>query len=363
MGRIRRPTRPAPTGATVQRPATSGSAIRRTSIPRGRHDVPLRRGVLLPATHARPPGGRDAARRDRPGRRRHLVDLGVMRPLRLYRFGRRERLDRASRPLLLATYHRSGARCRGVPRAVPVEQARSTTPRDGRRSAEPGLTIAAATWWALVARWRSLGLLTPNVVVVGATNHAEHLIATALERRDMNILGVFDDREERSPLAVSGVPTARHHRRDAAPSDHAVRRPHRGDDRPAAAARVRQIMDRPRCCPNSVTLLFDNPASDRRAEAVDRIANAPLTQLHPASDRPVEAFAKRIQDLVIGVPVLMAFALPMRSSRWPSASTAAAPSSSGRVGRVSTTRRSRVEVPHDASRDRRPPGGSAGDRR
>src|SRR5690606_41495859 len=61
-------------------------------------------------------------------------------------------------------------------------------------------------WRMLVAQWRSRGDLTPNVVVVGATRHAESLIREALDRRDLNILGVFDDRLARTPDALAGVP-------------------------------------------------------------------------------------------------------------------------------------------------------------
>ena len=54
--------------------------------------------------------------------------------------------------------------------------------------------------------WRRRGALTPNIAVVGATRHAERLIQEALQRRDLNVLGVFDDRLARSPDAVEGVP-------------------------------------------------------------------------------------------------------------------------------------------------------------
>jgi exopolysaccharide biosynthesis polyprenyl glycosylphosphotransferase len=158
-----------------------------------------------------------------------------------------------------------------------------------------------------VARWRRAGLLTPNLVVVGATNHAEDLIATALQRRDMAILGVFDDRAERSPLAMLGVPVLG--------TTRAMLR-HRvmpyvdlvvvAID-PSATTRVRQIMDRLAVLPNTVTMLFDDPTASRRAAAIDHLADAPLAPLRPV-DAGRRAMAKRVQDLVIAVPAAVILA-------------------------------------------------------
>lgn len=61
-------------------------------------------------------------------------------------------------------------------------------------------------WGELVRKWRASGALTPNIVLVGATRRAESLIREALKRRDLNVLGIFDDRLARSPTAIEGVP-------------------------------------------------------------------------------------------------------------------------------------------------------------
>ena len=68
------------------------------------------------------------------------------------------------------------------------------------------LVVLHVAWWSLVRRWRTAGRLTPNIVIVGATEHAQRLIDEALERRSVNVLGVFDDRLDRAPAALSGVP-------------------------------------------------------------------------------------------------------------------------------------------------------------
>jgi Undecaprenyl-phosphate glucose phosphotransferase len=181
------------------------------------------------------------------------------------------------------------------------------------------LVVLHTLWWALVTRWRSQGWLTPNLVVVGATAHAEDLIELALARRDVNIIGIFDDRRERSPLAVSGVPVlgdteAMLHHRVMPYVDLVV-----VTIDPAATARVREITARLSVLPNHLTLVFDDASSTRRSTAIDQLADAPLAPLHPATDGHRKAFAKRVQDLVIGViglvvaaPVLAVVAVAIR---------------------------------------------------
>jgi Undecaprenyl-phosphate glucose phosphotransferase len=182
-----------------------------------------------------------------------------------------------------------------------------------------GLVALHALWWGLVARWRRQGWLTPNLVVVGATSDAEELIATALEHRDVNILGVFDDRRERSPLAVLGVPVL-------GDTDAMLR--HRVMPYvdlvvvtidPTASGRVRQVMDRLSVLPNRLTLVFDDAHAGRRAAAIDQLAESPLAPLHAGTDADRKAFAKRVQDVVIGglalvlaAPVLAVIAVAVR---------------------------------------------------
>jgi Undecaprenyl-phosphate glucose phosphotransferase len=171
-----------------------------------------------------------------------------------------------------------------------------------------GLAAFHGAWWVLVARWRSLGLLTPNVVVVGATSDAANLISGVIDRRDMNILGVFDDRAKRSPLAMLGVPVlgttdAMFRHRIMPYVDLIVVTIDQ-----SAAARVRQIMGRLAVLPNQVTLLFDDAAENRQAAAIEQISDAPLAPLHATTDAAGKASAKRVQDLVIGAAALLIFA-------------------------------------------------------
>ena len=174
-----------------------------------------------------------------------------------------------------------------------------------------GMLILHAVWWTLVARWRSQGLLIPNVVVVGANSQAEEFISTTIDRRDMNILGVFDDRADRSPLEMLGVPvlgttdTILTHR--IMPSvDLIVVTVDQ-----SATQRLNQIMSRLEKLPNPITMYLDDVDANRRADAIEQIADAPLAPLHTKACSSRKAFAKRVQDLVIGLFALLFFGIPM----------------------------------------------------
>ena len=173
-------------------------------------------------------------------------------------------------------------------------------------------------WSDLVSRWRGSGALTPSIVLVGATRHAEGLIREALTRRDLNVLGIFDDRLARSPRAIEGVPVLG--RADDLLTHHMtpyVDRIVLAID-PKAEARVRDLTTRLRTLPNEVTLLVE-PADADWGKAVDRLARTSLAQLDGPVDDERRAFNKRLQDLIIGLtatvllaPVMALVALAVR---------------------------------------------------
>ena len=167
-----------------------------------------------------------------------------------------------------------------------------------------------ARWWLTVRTWRAAGWLTPNLVVVGATEYAEHLISDALARRHVNVLGVFDDRLERSPSAVLGVPVLGD---IDALLDHKIT-PY--VDRiviavePDATKRVREIAARLAILPNEVILFLAQDDSTGRTAALARLEDSPLADLNGAADVDRKAFAKRVQDLLIGAPILLLVLAP-----------------------------------------------------
>ncbi len=176
-----------------------------------------------------------------------------------------------------------------------------------------GLTLvtlnALHTGWSdLVGRWRASGALTPNIVLVGATRRAESLIREALKRRDLNVLGIFDDRMARAPKAIAGVPVL------GTSDDLLAHRMTPYVDRvvlaidPKAEARVRDLTARLGVLPNEVTLLVEPDGPAETASALDRLAAAPLADVQGPVDADRRAFNKRLQDLVLGLIALVLLA-------------------------------------------------------
>ena len=168
-----------------------------------------------------------------------------------------------------------------------------------------GLLVLHVVWWNTVRRWRAAGKLTPNIVIVGATDAARKLIETALKTREVAVLGVFDDRLGRAPKEIAGVPVL---------GDTADLLGHKVlpyVDRiviavnPTAQTRVREIIARLRVLPNDVSLVLDASGEDGRVRALSRIADAQLAQVsgEPADVR--RAVVKRIQDIVVGWTALV----------------------------------------------------------
>ena len=176
-----------------------------------------------------------------------------------------------------------------------------------------------AWWWTSVRRMRRSGRLIPNIVVVGATESAERLIARALERRDVAVLGVFDDRKSRTAEHLRGVPFL---------GDTNALIGHRimpYVDRvvitvsSTAQGRVQSLVDKLKVLPNDITLFVDLGAADAEATTLTRLADIPLAHMsgHHTDER--RAAAKRAQDLlvgalalVIGAPLMLLVALAVK---------------------------------------------------
>jgi len=230
--------------------------------------------------------------------------------LGLYRFGRNERLHTHFTRLALALVAGAAVGLFSCT-LVPAKQFGPADLLPLFLMIGAGVVLFHTLWWALVARWRSQGLLVPNVVVVGANSNAEDFISTTIDRRDMNILGVFDDRTDRSPPEMLGVPVLgttdamlRHHIMPCV--DLIVVTIDQ-----SATTRVRQIMERLAKLPNAVTMYFDDADENQRAAAIERITDAPLAPLHPETGAVRRAFTKRVQDLVVGLIALLLFSIPM----------------------------------------------------
>jgi Undecaprenyl-phosphate glucose phosphotransferase len=174
----------------------------------------------------------------------------------------------------------------------------------------PATLIATHIFAGLRVRgWRRAGRLTPNIVVVGATESAARLIERALETGDAAVLGVFDDRASRVTTALHGVPVLGS---TAQLVDHALL-PY--VDRivitlnGAGRERVRGVIDRLRLLPNAVTLLLDTAGGEQEA-AIGRLFDVPLGAGVGPQARQRQAGAKRAQDILFSLLLLIP-ALPV----------------------------------------------------
>jgi len=171
-----------------------------------------------------------------------------------------------------------------------------------------GLCAVAALhigWWTWVQRWRRMGFLTPNIVIVGATPVARDLIVELVGGRnagEVNVIGIFDDRADRSPEDILGVPML-------GPVDALLtHRTLSSVDRvvitvPAGAAqRVAQLVDRISVLPHEIMLVVDH--KDERA--VSRLGALPLARLEGHRITARRAAVKRAQDVVLAGAALLA---------------------------------------------------------
>ena len=134
-----------------------------------------------------------------------LVLGRTLRSLRLYRFVRSDRLLDHVGPAGRLVRARDR---RGVRHALVLDRRPVVADLLGVGDPRPPRSCWSCTraGGCSCAAWRAAGWLTPNLVIVGATEYAEQLISDAIARRHVNVLGVFDDRLERAPQAVLGVP-------------------------------------------------------------------------------------------------------------------------------------------------------------
>lgn len=235
-----------------------------------------------------------------------LIALGLMRSLGLYKF------DSARDPVRhLASIAAVVVIAGAVGAVVDLALAGAAPSAAYGRWTLATLGLLAAlhcVWRLLVAQWRRRGDLTPNIAVVGATRHAERLIQDALDRRDLNVLGVFDDRLARTPQSLVGVPVL---------GDSAALLNHRLTpyiDRivlaidPRAEARVRDLTAQLGALPIPLTLLVDPKGADQRNAALEKLARPPMPLLGGVIDPERRAFNKRLQDLALSSVALILLA-------------------------------------------------------
>ena len=174
------------------------------------------------------------------------------------------------------------------------------------------LQVAAACclshvfWHSYVRSLKSRGLITPNLVIVGATPAAEGLIRSALRDGDVCILGIFDDRRTRSPRTILGVPVL------GSTADLVGHRILPSVDRIVlavprnASGRIAGLVEQLAPIPNSISLLLEpSEDPDMREEPHDWILDMPLRELSGARLNAFDATIKRAMDLTIASTALV----------------------------------------------------------
>ncbi len=175
-------------------------------------------------------------------------------------------------------------------------------------AASVALITTHIVWGAIIGNLRKKGLLTPNVIIVGGTQAAQRLIRRALKTREVNILGIFDDRRDRVGPEVAGVPVL------GKTSDLIGHRILPYVDRivvtvpPKASARIAQLVERLAPIPNPVSLLLDGTDDETETQAVGRIADFDLMHMAGPSERATYRRLKRTLDLTLSILGLIALA-------------------------------------------------------
>lgn len=169
-----------------------------------------------------------------------------------------------------------------------------------------------ANYLGLVRAATRKGLLSDNVVIVGATRAAGQIISRNVRERELNILGYFDDRAIRTAATMMG---------DA---------PHLGcvddllgwDGLPevdrvvitvtsTAQARVRDLIDRLRNLPQEIILVLDLDGFNPEQTSLARVVDAPAAYVSGAPRDIQRAAIKRLFDLLVASSSLVLLAIPM----------------------------------------------------
>ena len=151
------------------------------------------------------------------------------------------------------------------------------------------------------------GKLSENVVIVGATPNAQRMIERNAQLREVNIVGVFDDRLARAPRSLSGAPLLGHLNDlftwERLPEVDKII----VTITPDAKHRVRELVDRLRILPQRVVLLLDFDGFNPETESLAEIAHSPAAYVSGQPKDVRRAIVKRIADIVFASAMLVAF--------------------------------------------------------
>lgn len=151
------------------------------------------------------------------------------------------------------------------------------------------------------------GWIGENVVIVGATPNARQLIERNAKSRELNIVGIFDDRLSRAPTNMAGAPILGRlddlFAWDRLPEIDRIVVTVTSD----ARERVRDLVDRLRVLPQRVVLLLDLEGFDPETESLAKIAHSPAAYVSGSPHNARRAISKRIFDLACAGLMLLVF--------------------------------------------------------
>jgi Undecaprenyl-phosphate glucose phosphotransferase len=160
---------------------------------------------------------------------------------------------------------------------------------------------------AIGRRLARAGWISENVVIVGSTENAQRLIERNAKSRELNIVGIFDDRLARAPSSLAGAPLLGKlddlFEWDRLPEIDRIVVTVTSD----ARDRVRAMIDRLRVLPQRVVLLLDLEGFDPETESLAQIAHSPAAYVSGSPKDARRAVSKRVFDLVFTSLMTIAF--------------------------------------------------------
>ncbi len=164
-----------------------------------------------------------------------------------------------------------------------------------------------AHYMAMIRSLTRSGALADNVVVIGATPTAYDLIERNQDKREMNILGVFEDRLDRTPSTIANVPVI-------GKIDDLLKWDRLPEvDRiiltvtSTAQDRVRTLIDRLRQLPQEVILVLDLDGFSPEKTSLADIIDMPAAYVSGAPKDARRAAVKRCLDIVGAFSMLALF--------------------------------------------------------
>lgn len=151
------------------------------------------------------------------------------------------------------------------------------------------------------------GWISENVVIVGSTENAQRLIKRNAKSRELNIVGIFDDRLSRAPSSLAGAPLLGQlddlFEWERLPEIDRIIVTVTSD----ARDRVRAMIDRLRVLPQRVVLLLDLDGFDPETESLAQIAHSPAAYVSGSPKDARRALSKRVFDLFFASLMTVAF--------------------------------------------------------